>query len=432
MDFELTEEQKQIKALVREFCKREVDQKRMLEILNKNDAAKTIEEIRANYPHDLEEKAHNAGLLTIGIPTKYGGPGPDTEPNMAITIAKEEAGYSAGLAAWFLVGPDFTVQAMRANPYFTDEQRKQRFAKDLEYSRVKKTVSHSITDPGGPGGSGGVDIHLPYDEGGSQILQVTARKDGDEWVINGDKMYSNDGAMADYHSLTARTKDGPISESLTSFTGIKADAPGVTRILNKLIFTCFGGNCQWYFDNVRVPDSAVVGQVHQAWKQTAFAFQYKWQVRSMGIDILRSLLEHMREYAKQRVGGGKPIIQHSSVAAKLGYLATQLEALRNLQYRAAWENDQMETYMEKTGYAIPPVINMYWYSTLLTFQKKVSFEFFEGAHDIYGSLAGSEDIPVESFLRWNFMWRGAAMPPDMAAARATKDYDDRFYYRIAE
>ena len=105
MDFTLSEEQKQIKALVKDFCEREVDQKRMLQILRKNDAAKTIEDIRANYPWDLEEKAHKAGLQTIGVPAKYGGPGPDTDIAMTMAIAREQAGYSGGLAAWFLIGP---------------------------------------------------------------------------------------------------------------------------------------------------------------------------------------------------------------------------------------------------------------------------------------------------------------------------------------
>ena len=59
----------------------------MTEILRKNDAAKTIEEIQANFPWDLLEKAYKAGLRTIGLPTKYGGPGPDTEPNMAMAAA---------------------------------------------------------------------------------------------------------------------------------------------------------------------------------------------------------------------------------------------------------------------------------------------------------------------------------------------------------
>ena len=135
MDFNLTEEQKQIKALVREFCQREVDQKRMMKILRKNDTANTVEEIRANYPYDLVEKAHKAGLRTLGISTKYGGPGPDTDPNMTIAIAKEEEGYSAGLPDHLIIGPSHFHQSMRRNPYVSEKER------EFVFSLILKGVS---------------------------------------------------------------------------------------------------------------------------------------------------------------------------------------------------------------------------------------------------------------------------------------------------
>ncbi len=425
MDFRLTEEQKQIKALVKEFCQREVDQKRMTEILRKNDAAKTMEEIRANYPWDLLEKAHKAGLRTIGLPTKYGGPGPDTDPNMAMAIALEEAGYSGGYVAFILLGLGFEHQSLRVNPYVTEKEREATFPKLLKYT--KGMTCGTITEPGGIFGSGGTDIHLPYDEGGSQILKVTARKDGKGWVINGDKMFSNNGAVATVANVLVRTKEGPISESASSFR-VRTDTPGVTRTLNKLIFTDFGGNCQYHYDNVRVPESALTGLLHQGCKSMLFIFQYKWQVRSHGVGLLQRFYEHMRDYAKQRVAGGRPIIQHSSTAAKLGDLAMQLEALRALQYRVAFETDQMEKALVKGGVTLAPASNLYWYAIFLDLLKKVSWRFCEAAHDIYGSIATSEDLPLDTFLRYNLMFRGAAFPPEMELMRACWDYDTRYYY----
>jgi len=419
MDFSLNEEQKQIKALIRDFSKREVDQARMTEILRKNDATKNIEAIRANYPHDLVEKAHNAGLRTIGIPTKYGGPGPDKNQSVTMAVALEEAGYSAGLAAQLLLGPEdgFAIQAMRRNPYATEEEREVTFARWLQYSRE---MGHgTVSEP-----AGSVDIHLPYDEGGDQILQVTAHKDGDEWVINGDKMFCSNGAVIDAVTVFARTKEGPISESASTFR-LRADTPGVSRTLNRLIFTDFGGNCQYNYDNVRVPESALVGRLHGAYRNLAYTFQYKWQVRSHGVGLLLRLYEHMHEFAKQRVAGGRPIIQHTNIAAKLGDLAMHLESLRSLHYRVAWETDQME----EAGVPPPPLGNWYWYQTFLIYLKQVSFRFFEAAHDIYGSVASSDDLPLEGILRYNLHMRAAPLPPDMGLIRACWDYDTRFYYQ---
>lgn len=182
MDLSLSEEQMQIKALVRDFCQKEVDQKRMNAILRKNDAVKTIEEVRANYPWDLRKKAHKLGLLTIGVPTKYGGPGPDTDPNMAIAVALEEAGYSGGLAqqGWFVVGPYFNSHGMRVDPNTSEKEREKHFSSLINSAELSAA---SASEP-----DGSVSIFMPYDEGGSEVMKVKARKDGDEWVINGDKM----------------------------------------------------------------------------------------------------------------------------------------------------------------------------------------------------------------------------------------------------
>ena len=419
MDFELTEEQKQIKALVRDLCKREVDQKQMLNIIRKNDAAKTIEEIRANFPHDLEEKAHNAELLTIGIPTRYGGPGPDTDPNMAITIAKEEAGYSGGLAAWFLVGPDFTVQAMRVNPYFTDEQREQRFAKALEYCRVKTTVSHSITDPGGPGGSGGVDIHLPYDEGGSQILQVTARKDGDEWVINGDKMFSSDAGVADLFHVGTRTDKTGDPGTAWTFFWVKKDTPGVTMKINKMVTVSASGNVQTHYENVRVPEIQMMGQPNyggeKGYSIGETVYETKWMHVPMFLGGMQRMYEQMVEYAKERVVGGRAMIEHSNIAALLGEAIIDLEALRSLIYRTAILTDRRQ---EQGG-----PINGFWNLAVWNFFKRKAWRFCQIGSEVYGGIASSVDLPLEGFTRFVYMVLPAGSTPSMEATKASMEYN---------
>ncbi len=417
MDFSLSEEQKQIKALVRDFCEKEVDQKRMTEILQKNDAIKTMEEVRANYPWDIREKAYKLGLLNIGVPTKYGGPGPDTDPNMAIAVALEEAGYSGGLAqqGWFIVGPYFPSHGLRADPNISEKEREEHFA-GLVASSDLPAASTSEPD-------GSISIFMPDDTVGNEALIVKAHKEGDEWVINGDKMWSNNAALATKVSVLARTKEGPVSES-SSFLALPTDTPGVTRNINKLVFMGFDGNCQFTFDNVRVPESALRGTLHKAYLQMAWSFGYKWVARSWSVGTAMKIYEDMVEYAKQTIRGGRPLIQHIDTQTRLGDLAMRLEALRAFYYKVAWETDQMEKY----GVLNPPYGNWYWYSTFLTYQKEVSWRMSELAHDIYGSIAGSEDFTFAQFYRYNFMWRGAALTPSMALVRACKDFDARYYY----
>ena len=96
MDFSLTEEQKHIKALIKQFCQREIDQKQLEEIAAKTSAARTIAELRSVYPYDLLEKLHKVGLRQLQIPVKYGGTAPETDVNLTLTMAAEEAGYWGG------------------------------------------------------------------------------------------------------------------------------------------------------------------------------------------------------------------------------------------------------------------------------------------------------------------------------------------------
>ncbi len=215
-----------------------------------------------------------------------------------------------------------------------------------------------------------------------------------------------------------------MSES-TSLIYVPVNTPGVTRSLNKLIFTDFGGNCQYSYDNVRVPADAIFGTPHMGWKHMAFSFNYKWQLRAHGVGMAQRLYENMRDFAKQRIGGGRPIIQYTNVATRLGDMALRIETLKNTMYRTAWETDQME----KSGVPMPePTGNWYHYWVLLNLIKEVSWKLCEAAHDIYGSIATSDDFPVESFLRYNLMWRGAALPPELGLAKLCMDYDDRYYY----
>ena len=96
MDFSFTEEQKQLKALAKEFCQREADMERFAEIGTKTCEARTVEELRAVFPYDLLEKLHQVGLRQLSVPQEYGGTAPETDVNLTLTMAAEEVGYWGG------------------------------------------------------------------------------------------------------------------------------------------------------------------------------------------------------------------------------------------------------------------------------------------------------------------------------------------------
>ncbi len=415
MDFSLTEEQKQIRALAKEFCQREADPKRFDEIGDKTIAARTVEELRAAFPYDLLEKLHQVGLRQLSIPQQYGGTAPETDVNVTLTMAAEEVGYWGGRIVDPLMIPWLFLRAIATNMYVTEAQRKWIFSKFIENPRL--VVATSVGEP-----AGGTDIHLPYDEGGGSILQVNAYKDGNEWIINGDKTFCSNGGTADFIMLAARTdKEADVSQAMTFFW-VPTDATGITLTPNKMLTLEFGGNCQTHYDNVRVPEANMIGEVNKGFSIIESFFLAHLPGVSGSVGLMQRIYEQMREYAKQRIGGGKPIIEHTSIASKLGEMAVNLESLRSLLYRGAWEIDQME----KTGGRPLGESNWFWFAAGYALFKQVSWRFCELATDIYGGMSASVDLPLGDFLKHIFYIRAAGLTVDVELIRASRDYDTRY------
>jgi alkylation response protein AidB-like acyl-CoA dehydrogenase len=120
--------------------------------------------------------------------------------------------------------------------------------------------------------------------------------------------------------------------------------------------------------------------------------------------------------------GGKPLIQHTSIASKLGELAVNLEALRALLYRGAWEIDQVE----KAGGRALGESNWFWFAAGYALFKRVSWRFCELATDVYGGMSASVDLPLGGFLKHIFYIRAAGLTVDAELIRAGWDYDDRY------
>jgi len=415
LDFSLTEEQKNIKALIRQFCQREVDHKRLEEIAAKTYEARTVEELRSLYPYDLLEKMHSVGLRQLQIPVKYGGTAPESGVNLTLTMAAEEVGYWGGRIVDPLMIPWLFLRAIATNRYVSEEQRDWIFSKFINNPRL--TVATSVGEP-----AGGTDIHLPYDEGGGTILKVTAKKEGNEWVLNGDKTFCSNGGAADYIMVAARTdKDAPVSRAV-SFFWVPTDSPGLSIFPNRMITLEFGGNCQTHYDNVRVPESNLIGQVNMGYSIIESFFQAHLPGVSGIVGLMQRIYEQMREYAKQRVVGGKPLFRHSSGASKLGQMAVNLEALRALLYRGAWEIDRVE---EAGGQPLGES-NLFWFAAGYALYKQVTWRFCELATDIYGGMSASVDLPLGGFLKHIFYTRAAGLTVDAELIRAGWDYDTRY------
>jgi acyl-CoA dehydrogenase len=414
MDLSLTEEQKQIKVLVKDFCQQEVDMPSLQGKIAETTKARTVDEIKAAFPYDLLKKMDEVGLRQLSIPGKYGGTATEDEPNMTLVLAAEEFGYWGGGIGDIVVIPWFFIRAVATNYYVSDAQKEWIFSQYTANPAMMVAVTAS--EP-----AGSTDVHLPYDEGGSKIVQVFAQKDGNDWIINGDKMYSSGRAVADMVLAFTRTdKTAPASQAMTVFW-LPGSAPGITVTPNITTIQELGGNCQTNYDNVRVPDANLVGEINKGYSILESVFELKFYAVAEFVGAVQKLYEIMREFASQRVGGGKPIIEHTSIASKLGDIAIDIEMLRDLVRRTAWEIDQLE----KEGPR--PLRESKKFSSIACYarMKQLSWKFCQVAADVYGGICASVDLPFEGFLRNIFLRSSAGLTLDVELAEAGRHYDNR-------
>jgi alkylation response protein AidB-like acyl-CoA dehydrogenase len=176
------------------------------------------------------------------------------------------------------------------------------------------------------------------------------------------------------------------------------------------------GNVQTNYDNVRVPEEHVIGKVNEGLEVARGVFETKWIHWASFLGAMQRLYDHMRDYAKQRVQGGKPIIQHPNVAYVLGEAAVDIEALRALIYKTARITD---------GYhdAGKRVDDLFWCEAVYNLWKRSGWRLCEIATDIYGGLSGSADMPLEAYVRCLVSLRAGGATTMINAIKCSMEYN---------
>jgi citronellyl-CoA dehydrogenase len=172
--------------------------------------------------------------------------------------------------------------------------------------------------------------------GGSDVAAVktTAKSDGDDYLINGTKMWITNGLQADWCCLLANTSDGPPHKN-KSLIVVPMDAPGITRQKIQKIGMHSSDTAQLFFDNVRVPKKNLIGQEGLGFTFQMLQFQEERLYAAAGsLRSLDRLIDQTIDYTRQRKAFGKPILDNQVVHFRLAELRTEVEALRALTYRA--------------------------------------------------------------------------------------------------
>lgn len=356
LGFELNDEQKGIEDLARKFTKEEI-----IPVAAEHD--KTGE-----FPWDIVKKAHDIGLMNTGIPADYGGLGLD---GVSSCIIEEEFAY--GCTG---IGVALEANGLACAPVniaANDEQKKEYFGRLIAEPLM---AAYCVTEPGA-----GSDV---------SGLRTRAEKHGDEWVINGNKMWITGGGVANWYFVLARTDPNPKAKTGSAFTGfiVEADSPGVIK-----------GRKEWNmgqrasdtrgitFEEVRVPAKNVLGKVGEGFKYAMGAFdKTRPGVAAAAVGLAQRALDEAAKYALERKTFGVPIAHHQAVQFMLADMAAGTELSRLITRRAAWELDQGRR-------------NTYYASIAKSFASDVANKNATDCVQIFGGNGFNSDYPAEKLMR---------------------------------
>ncbi len=316
MDFELTEEQRMLRDVAREFALREV-------------APKAAElDKTGRWPSEIVAKMAELGLLGVAIPQEYGGAGMDT---LSYALAMEEV--SAACAS---CGVIMSVNnSLFCDPLYKFGSEDQRKRVLTPVARGEKLGCFGLTEP-----MSGSD---------AQTMVTSAEKTSGGWVLHGAKNWITNGPHADWILVFAVTDrggsgSGPDARPRLKHTAflVERGTPGYTQnpIDHKLGIHA-AHSCTVFFDNCRVPDDNVVGSVNGGFKVAMATLDGgRIGIACQAIGIARAAFETSVAYAKERRSFGVPIAQHQAIQFMIADMATQIDAARLLAWRAAAMKDE--------------------------------------------------------------------------------------------
>jgi acyl-CoA dehydrogenase len=273
------------------------------------------------FPRELYAKAAGIGLLALGFPEEFGGVAVDQF--MKIVVSQELARPGAGGIAASLMS--HTIGA----PPIARAARPEVRARVLpEVLSGQKISALAITEPGG-----GSDV---------ANLRIRARREGDHYVVNGEKTFITSGMRADYLTVAVRT--GAEGASGVSLLLIEGDTPGLSRTKLKKMGWWASDTATLHFDNCRVPAENLIGEEGQGFK----LIMHNFNSERMGMAAsctayARVCLEEAIAYAKQRTTFGKPIAQHQVIRHKLVDMAQRVAASQAMLELLAWRLGQGES-----------------------------------------------------------------------------------------
>jgi alkylation response protein AidB-like acyl-CoA dehydrogenase len=354
MEFELTSEQQMIREAVREFTEREIAPK-----------ARHVDET-GEFPAETFRKMGELGLMGLPFPEEYGGAGAD---NVSTAIAIEEVARGCGSTA-LAYSAHIGLGSAPIFMFGTEEQ-KRRFLTPA--ARGTYLAAFGLTEP-----------HAGSDAGATR---TTARLDGDEWVINGAKMWITNAPVAGHIIVTAVTDSDKGKKGISAII-VPRGTPGMTFGKHEPKMGLRGSvSTAIQLEDVRVPRENLLGERGKGFVQFLQVLDGgRIGIGAMAIGLAQAAFEAASAYAREREAFGRPIGAYESVSNMIADMAVGLDAARLLVYRAAWLKDQGRPYTREAAIA-------------KLFASEVGEKICRDAIQVFGGYGYSREYPVERLYR---------------------------------
>jgi acyl-CoA dehydrogenase len=371
MDFSFTEEQELFRNAIREWCQKNLPLEKIREMDSKGEI-----------PQDILRSMGEMGLLIMTAPQEHGGTGADW---ITACIAAEELGYadvSIALPVLWLVESSWGYVVDR---YASEAVR------DVCIRKAFK-------------GDAFIGIGSTESGGGSDVaaFKSTAKKVGNDWILNGEKMYISGTEEAKKlgggYFVIARTSPAPEGASHKGMTGfyLPFDAPGVEinkrfEDMGRMAISTGG----FKMENVKIPDSYRLGEVDKGFYLTMEGFDSaRILIAAVCVGAARRALDIGMEYIKERKAFGRPIGKFEGIQFELADDWAQLEALKSLTYRTAWMNDMRYKHGKFTALEVGKHI-----AACKLIAPHLAFDIYKHAMIWMGAYGYTKECPLEMGLR---------------------------------
>jgi alkylation response protein AidB-like acyl-CoA dehydrogenase len=357
MDFELNESQKLIRETARRIA-REVVKPRAAEI-----------DETGQYPHDVFDAFREVGLIGTAVPERYGGSGAGM---LSLAIAIEEVAKHCAASSLILM---LTMLATRPILIGGTEEQKQKWVTPVAKGDMK--ASFCLTEP----------------EAGSDAANMRsyAVKDGDEYVLNGEKVYISGGTVADFCTVFAKTDRDAGGRGVSAFI-VPADTPGFTVTRTDRKMGVHGvPTAHFAIQDVRVPAENLIGGVEGRGLNHALLGLNGTRplVGARGLGLAEGAVSYALEYARQRRTFGKLLTEHQAIEFMFADMVLAIETARLAVYQAAWMVDQGRFQREDAVYL----------SVAKTVASESAVKVASDALQVLGAQGYMKDHPLERHYR---------------------------------